>query len=119
MSKKSMNGPEKRIWKKAFGKFLLCVTVVLGCNLLYSAVVMAQDGIQGINEASNKVRSYFDAGANLMYAIGAVIGIIGATKVYQKWNAGEPDTGKVAAAWFGSCVFLVVVTSVLKSFFGI
>ena len=119
MSKKTKNDPEKRVWKKEFGKFLLCALVVCSFELLYCAVVMAQDGIQGINEASNKVRSYFDAGANLMYAIGAVIGIIGATKVYQKWNAGEPDTGKVAAAWFGSCVFLVVVTSVLKSFFGI
>lgn len=32
-----------------------------------------------------------------MYAIGSVMGIIGAVKVFQKWNAGEPDTGKVAA----------------------
>ena len=37
----------------------------------------------------------------------------------SKWNAGEPDTNKVAAAWFGSCIFLVVVATVLKSFFGI
>ncbi|MBB5439149.1 hypothetical protein HDC92_002836 [Pedobacter sp. AK017] len=37
----------------------------------------------------------------------------------QKWNAGEPDTSKVAAAWFGSCIFLVVVATVLQSFFGI
>ena len=119
MIKKTKNDPIKEIRRKAFGKFLLAAFAVLCCNLLYCVVASAQDGIQGINEASNKVRSYFDAGANLMYAIGAVIGIIGATKVYQKWNAGEPDTGKVAAAWFGSCVFLVVVTSVLKSFFGI
>jgi len=37
----------------------------------------------------------------------------------QKWNHGDHDTGKVAAAWFGSCVFLVVVATVLKSFFGL
>lgn len=79
----------------------------------------AQDGIKGINEANTKVRSYFDAGTNLMYAVGALLGLIGAVKVYQKWNAGDPDTGKVAAAWFGSCVFLVVVATVIKSFFGL
>lgn len=79
----------------------------------------AQDGLAGINEANQKVRSYFDAGTQLMYAIGALLGLIGAVKVYQKWNAGDPDTGKVAAAWFGSCVFLVVVATVIKSFFGI
>jgi hypothetical protein len=80
---------------------------------------MAQDGNAGINEANTKVRSYFDSGTNLMYAVGALLGLIGAVKVYQKWNAGDPDTGKVAAAWFGSCVFLVIVATVIKSFFGV
>ncbi len=78
-----------------------------------------QDGNAGIQEATDKVKSYFDTGCDLMYAIGAVVGIIGAIKVYNKWNAGEPDTNKVAAAWFGSCIFLVVVATVLKSFFGL
>src|SRR5690606_14276653 len=78
---------------------------------------LAQDGLAGINEANTKVRSYFDAGTNLMYAVGALLGLIGAVKVYQKWNSGDQDTGKVAAAWFGSCVFLVVVATVIKSYF--
>ena len=54
-----------------------------------------------------------------MYAVGAIIGLIGAVKVYQKWSAGDHDTGKVAAAWFGACVFLVVVVTVIRAFFGI
>ena len=73
----------------------------------------------GINEANTKVRSYFASGTSLMYAVGAILGLIGAVKVYQKWNAGDQDTGKVAAAWFGSCVFLVVVATVIKAFFGV
>ncbi len=80
---------------------------------------MAQDGNAGINDANTKVRSYFQSGSNLMYAVGAILGLIGAVKVYQKWNAGDPDTGKVAAAWFGSCVFLVVVVTVIKAFFAV
>lgn len=87
--------------------------------LLFAIVANAQDGNAGIMEANTKVRSYFDSGTKLMYAVGAILGLIGAVKVYQKWNAGDPDTGKVAAAWFGSCVFLVVVATVIKSFFGI
>lgn len=79
----------------------------------------AQDGNAGINEATMRVRSYFATGTNLMYAIGAILGLVGAVKVYSKWNSGDPDTGKVAAAWFGSCVFLVIVATVLRSFFGI
>ncbi len=87
--------------------------------LLSTFYLTAQDGNAGINEANQKVRGYFASGTNLMYAVGAILGLIGAVKVYQKWNAGDPDTGKVAAAWFGSCVFLVVVATVIKSFFGI
>jgi hypothetical protein len=89
------------------------------CLLIQSLFVRAQDGNAGINEANTQVRSYFAAGTNLMYGVGAIVGLIGAVKVYQKWNSGDPDTGKVAAAWFGSCVFLVVVATVIKSFFGV
>jgi len=81
--------------------------------------VVAQSGEQGIQEANTMIRGYFDDGSKLMYAVGAIIGLIGAVKVYQKWNSGDQDTAKTAAAWFGSCVFLVIVVTVIKSFFGI
>ena len=96
----------------------------LGLALFVYALAMtfhanAQDGNAGINEATMRVRSYFTTGTNLMYAIGALLGLVGAVKVYQKWNSGDPDTGKVAAAWFGSCIFLVIVATVLRSFFDV
>ena len=93
--------------------------LMTGLLLLMNIAGYAQDGNAGINQANTQVRSYFDAGTNLMYAVGAIVGLIGAIKVYNKWNAGDHDTGKVAAAWFGSCVFLVVVATVIKSFFGV
>ena len=103
---------------KTSNKRAVCISIaILALALPISAY--AQDGLAGINEANQQVRSYFDAGTDLMYAVGAILGLIGAVKVYQKWNAGDPDTGKVAAAWFGSCVFLVVVATVIQSFFGI
>jgi hypothetical protein len=95
-------------------KALLLTAVILSVALLSRA----QDGNAGINQANTQVRGYFDAGTNLMYAIGAILGLIGAVKVYSKWNAGDQDTSKVAAAWFGSCIFLVVVATIIKSFFG-
>lgn len=99
----------------------ILVVFVLACvlDLGFFVVARAQDGNAGIAEATNRVRGYFDTGCDLMYAIGAVVGIVGAVKVFNKWNAGEPDTNKVAASWLGSCIFLVVVATVLKSFFGI
>jgi hypothetical protein len=111
----------KNRWRELKKFKVAKIRFVLAVLLLFVGYVtaLAQDGVAGINEANQKVRSYFDAGTELMYAVGALLGLIGAVKVYQKWNAGDPDTGKVAAAWFGSCVFLVVVATVIKSFFGV
>jgi hypothetical protein len=93
--------------------------IALAVYCLSYVVAYGQDGNAGINEAATQVKGYFETGTQLMYAIGAVLGLVGAVKVYQKWNSGDPDTSKVAAAWFGSCVFLVIVATVLGSFFGI
>lgn len=87
-------------------------------GVLISAASYAQDpGNSGITQATTNVKGYFDNGVTLMYAVGAILGLVGAVKVYQKWNHGDHDTSKVAAAWFGSCIFLVVVATVLKAFF--
>ena len=62
----------------------LAATIFL---LLITYCAFAQDGNAGINAANTQVRSYFAAGTNLMYAVGAIVGLIGAVKVYQKWNS--------------------------------
>lgn len=103
-------------WQYQTNQYLVLSVLVVLFTVTNS---FAQDGNAGINEATIRVRSYFYTGTNLMYAIGAVLGLVGAVKVYQKWNSGDPDTGKVAASWFGSCVFLVLVATVLRSFFGV
>ena len=109
----------RNVKKKSIIRLPLQKIVLSSFLAIKQLMVSAQDGNAGINEANTRVRSYFQSGTNLMYAVGAILGLIGAIKVYQKWNAGDHDTGKTAAAWFGSCVFLVVVTTVIRSFFGI
>ena len=32
-------------------------------------------------------------------------------------SAGDPDVSKVAASWFGACIFLIVAATILRSFF--
>lgn len=93
--------------------------LLLAYFILLATKIFAQDGNAGINQANQMVRSYFQTGTTLLYAIGAIVGLIGAIKVYSKWNSGDQDTGKVAASWFGSCIFLVVVATVIRSFFGV
>ena len=87
---------------------------------LFLAPVVADaqcNGMAGINEATKMVTSYFDPGTKLIYAIGAVVGLIGGIKVYNKFSSGDPDTSKTAASWFGACIFLIVAATILRSFF--
>lgn len=92
--------------------------------LFLAAFVMAAtssyaqgNGLAGITEATNMVTSYFDPATKLIYAIGAVTGLIGGIKVYSKFSSGDPDTSKTAASWFGACIFLIVAATILRSFF--
>jgi len=86
--------------------------------LLSALSAFAQgNGVGGITEATNMVSSYFDPATKLVYAIGAVVGLIGGVKVYSKFSSGDPDTSKTAASWFGACIFLIVAATVLRSFF--
>ena len=82
-----------------------------------SAAMGQGNGSAGITEATQMVTSYFDPGTKLAYAVGAVIGLVGGIKVYQKFSSGDPDTSKTAASWFGACIFLIVAATILRSFF--
>ena len=75
------------------------------------------NGTAGITEATQMVTSYFGPATQLIYAIGAVVGLIGGVKVYNKFSSGDPDTSKTAASWFGACIFLIVAATILQSFF--
>ena len=98
--------------KKQRKRILLAAMV-----LLTGLGAIAQgDGSAGITEATEMVTSYFDPATQLIYAIGAVVGLIGGVKVYGKFS-GDPDTSKTAASWFGACIFLIVAATILRSFF--
>lgn len=93
--------------------------LLLTATALLSAFgALAQgNGSAGINEATQMVTSYFDPATKLIYAIGAVVGLIGGVKVYNKFSSGDQDTGRTAASWFGACIFLIVAATILRSFF--
>ena len=93
--------------------------VIFSAAMLLAATgAFAQgNGFGGIVEATNMVTSYFDPATKLIYAIGAVVGLIGGVKVYSKFSSGAPDTSKTAASWFGACIFLIVAATILRSFF--
>ncbi len=81
-------------------------TVLFFICVLNGRNLFAQAAGEGFTQATSEVVRYFALGITLMYAIGAVVGIVGAIKKSTiSWNSGDQDTGKVAASWFGSCIF--------------
>ena len=59
-------------------RFLLSAALILAA---VSSSFAQGNGLQGINDATQMVSSYFDPGTKLIYAIGAVVGLIGGVKV--------------------------------------
>ena len=59
------------------------------CLMAAGALYAQGNGQAGITEATQMVTSYFDPGTKLVYAIGAVVGLIGGIKVYNKFSSGE------------------------------
>lgn len=107
----------KRKFSLSPARILVPVALIFLSSQSYGQ--LAGNGNSGITTAANTVNGYFNIACTLLYAIGGIVGLIGAVKVFNAWNSGDPNTNKLAAAWFGSCVFLVVVATVLKSFFGV
>ena len=93
------------------------VLLTFGAMLSAMGAFAQGNGSAGINEATQMVTSYFDPATQLIYAIGAVVGLIGGVKVYNKFSSGDHDTSKTVASWFGAYIFLIVAATILRSFF--
>ncbi len=93
-------------------RILLCLIL-----MLYPLMLLAQGGgLQGIQEATSMIQSYFDPATKLAYAIAACCGLIGAVKVFNKFNHGDPDTSRFASIWFAANIFIVVAIAILRAF---
>lgn len=95
------------------------VAALLGMN----GAVMAQPGGTGngaaaLTQTATTIRSYGTSATTIILALGVLIGLIGAVRVYSKMHNGDPDTQKAMVSWFGAALFLVAVSAILTSFFG-
>lgn len=104
------------------GKILLLMGAGMMLNLVFSIVALAQNagaGTAALNAANTEVRAFFAPAILILYAVAAIIGLIGIIKVYQKFASGDQDATRLAAGWFGACIFLVIAATALSAFFGV
>jgi len=103
-----------RYIRRPFFFLLLLALVLLSRSPLYAQTA---DGNNGLAQANTMVRGYYDTAVQLMYAIGALMGLIGAIRIATRRH--REDMGTEIAIWFGTCIFLIIVATVLKAFFGL
>lgn len=90
--------------------------------LMVSAMVQAGQGTkgsigEGLTKATEEVSGIFNTACNLLYAVCAIMAIIGAFHVYSKWTSGDPDVTKAAAGWIGGLIFVGVATTIINFVF--
>ena len=88
--------------KKFFSKiaqraFALAISIMVVTN------TFAQ-GAAGIDAASSELATYMDPLGNMMMILGGLVGLVGAVRVYLKWNSGDQDVQKAVMGWMMHCL---------------
>lgn len=87
-------------------------------TMLANAQAGGGNGSAALSATATTIRGYATAAQTIILALGVIIGLIGAVRVYSKFHNGDPDTQKAVMSWFGAALFLVAVGAILTSFFG-
>lgn len=95
-------------------KGLVAVALVLLANSVF-----AQGGAGAITQATSDIEGYIEPIGGLIQAIGAVVGIVGGVRIYNKWNNGDQDVNKELIGWAGACIFLLLVPTIITAFFSL
>ena len=114
---KKLNDSMAIAWKKLPKKRIAMFLIVFG--LCATTAVFAQStGSAGFSKAQQDIESYRGPVQKLMYAIAAVIAIVGAFNVYFKMQNGDQDVKKTIMMTIGGCVAFVAMAAALPAFFG-
>jgi len=106
----------KVIVMKTINQFLFKVTVFTTAAFFFVFGAFALNS-SGIDNAIAKMTSFMDIAFNLVIAIGSLIGLIGSVRVYVEWQSADQNTRKSMLRWFGACLFLIVVSTIVKALF--
>jgi len=95
-------------------KGLFALSLMAAVNLAH-----AQTGASAVEGAAQQIKDYVEPVSNLIQMVGAVVGIVGGVRIYNKWNNGDNDVNKELIGWGGACIFLLLVPTIVQAFFGI
>lgn len=90
---------------------------VFGACFAYAAVANAQKGAGAITKATTEFSSYLNPVQKLLYAIAAIIALVGAFTIFAKMQNGDQDVKKSIMMTIGGCVAFVALATSLPLFF--
>lgn len=68
-------------------------------------------------DAAGTIEGYAGSVKKLLYAVAAVIALVGAFNVYHKMTNGDQDVKKTIMLTLGGCIAMVVLSEALPAFF--
>lgn len=96
------------------------VWVLATVQFFFTLSVLAQDagaGAGAFNAATDQISGYQGPVQKLLYAIAAVIALVGAFNVYHKMTNGDQDVKKTIMLTLGGCIAMVALSTALPAFF--
>ncbi len=111
----------KQKFKNLFGKskqralVLACAT--LACNAMTYAQGRTGQGINAINQATGAFKEYLTPVQNLLYAIAAIVALVGCFTIFSKLQNGDQDVKKTIMQIVGGCVGFIALAQALPAFF--
>lgn len=111
----------KQKFKKLFGKSRQRALVLACATIAYNTMTYAQGrsghGVNAINEAANAFKNYLTPVQNLLYAIAAIIALLGGFSIFAKLQNGDQDVKKTIMQVVGGCVAFIAMATALPAFF--
>ena len=92
---------------------------LLGLCLLLPLEAMAQPGIDEMQQARSDLSQSFFSARDLSLILAAILGIIGAVRIYHNWQLGRERITAEVSAWFFSALFMVLLGAFCQAVFGI
>ncbi len=74
-------------------------------------------GATALQSLTSDMQAYIDPVTTVVYVVAAVVGLVGALRVYVNWQNGKENVMANATGWLGACLFLLIANTVLRAMF--
>ena len=82
-------------------------------------LLLLQPGINEMQQAKQDLSGSFFSARDASLILAAIMGIVGAVRVYHNWQMGKDRITTDVVAWFYSALFIILMGAFCQAIFGI